>query len=159
MQQSNLPFIKFYFRALVWLAAVALIGAAPVLFLQFIGWLSQEDLTGRELEAISEVRYSVFVCCAIVGSVFMTWIQGGVKLKSNFAKFAIYWSPMLLLVYLFLKYLLLYVQFSDMHNFGPGNLSTSLVAAYTFVYGLFGRTLYEIKKYYAGRYIDLHHTS
>src|SRR5687768_5483579 len=118
MHDNGSGLSKFFFRGLLWSAGVWLFAFAPILFLQFIGWLSEEEVTEKELKRLNEVAYPVFICCAIMGSVLTSFWGSRTRMHSALGYFAVYVAPFVLLTYVFLKYLLVYIQYGSVHDLG-----------------------------------------
>lgn len=155
MQPHHRSYGQHFSDALTWCIGTTLFGLCPYLFLLFIGWLSEEGVTDRELAALADVRYIVFVCCTVTGAVVFSFIRARITIKGALPFFAVYISPFLLLLYVFLKFLLVYVQLEDVHDFGPGIMGTRMIIVFSVLYSLLAKTLYFIKRDYAGRNIDL----
>jgi hypothetical protein len=155
MASRQLSLFRNFINAVIWLAGASLFAILPFLFLQLIGWLSEEEVTRRELVAIADVRYIVFVCCALTGAVFMSFVSSPVKVTSVLGIFAIYLSPFIMALYLLLNYLLLYIQYNNVHEYGPGESALVLVEIFTVVYCLGGRTLLGMKMSYRSNHSDV----
>lgn len=155
MNLQQYSYWYYFANAVKWTLGTFLFAMAPYLFLLFIGWLSEESVTERELKALDDVRFLVFACCAITGSIVWEFIRSPIVINGGLSKFAVYISPFLLLLYLFLKYLLVYVQFDDLHDFGPGLTGTRMTVVFSVLYALFAKTLLYIKSDHARRNIDL----
>lgn len=146
---------KHFFDAIAWVAGTALIGFAPILFLNFISWLSEEHIAEKEIEQLAATRYFLFVCCSITGAIVVSFITSAIRLKGWLVNFAVYVTPFLMLTYLFLKYLMLYVQLGDQHDYGPGIMGTRLTIVFSILYCVLSRTIFNINLENAGRNINL----
>lgn len=144
-----------FIDALIWVTGAALFGLSPFVFLHLINWMSEDHIADKELEQLADIKYMLFVCCAITGAVLIDFFRSEIKLHGWLIKFAIYVTPFVMLVYVFLKYLLLYIQLDDQHDFGPGNTATKLTVVFGVLYSLLTRTIFNIKSENAGRTIDL----
>lgn len=149
MNNEKKPFLTYFGKSLAWVAGVGLFGLSPFLMLQFINILSKEDIASMEMDHLLQGRFILFVACAATGSVVFDFITSKIKMKGWLPAFAVYITPFCILAYLFVKYLLLYVQLPD-HGYGPGSLSTRLCLLFSTLYCIFGKTLYYIKKDHAG---------
>ena len=146
MTYGRKSFWKHIKNALVWLAGSSIFGIAPLLFLQLINLMSEEDVCAKEIHHLLQDGVILFVSCAITGSVVIDFIISKFKVKGWLPIFAIYVSPFCILGYLFLKYLLKYVQYGDQHDFGPGSLTTRLTVGFLIIYCTFVKTIYYIKQ-------------
>jgi hypothetical protein len=140
------PFWKHVRNSIFWIAGNSLFGLAPLLFLQLISVLSGENICSKETEQLIQDGVILFVSCAIIGSVVIDFILSEFKIKGWLLFFAIYISPFCILIYIFLNYLLIYVQYSDEHDFGPGSFTTWLTAGFAIIYCIFVKTIYYIKQ-------------
>jgi hypothetical protein len=152
MQDNQSRLSKFLVSGFLWSAGVWLFAFAPILFLHFIGWLSEEEVTEKELKKLNEVGYSIFICCAITGSVLMTFWRSRASMHTALGYFTVYLAPFFLLAYVFLKYLLVYIQYGSVHDFGPGARSTLVIIIFSALYTVIARTIYIFKTTDEGRF-------
>lgn len=157
MTYRKTQFGKHIRNSLIWLAGVSLFGFAPLLFLHLINIMSEEDICAKEIDHLIQGGVILFVSCAITGSVVIDFIISKFKVRGWFAIFAIYVSPFCMLTYLFLKYLLIYVQYGDQHDFGPGSFTTMITVGFSIIYCLCVKTIYYIKEEDARRGSTLTH--
>lgn len=146
MNDKKNPFWKHFSNAFAWLAGVSFFGLSPLLFLEIINVMSEEDVAAKEINHLLKGRVILFAACAITGSVVFDFIVAEFKVKGWLPVFAIYVSPFCMLAYLFLKYSLVYVQFGHEHDLGPGILSTRLTVAFSILYCLIAKTIYYLKE-------------
>lgn len=142
MPQQSRSLSRIFLDSVLWVGGIAVFGIAPLLFLWFISFLSTEQIADKEIEALYEVKAVLFMCCTLTGTVLMNFFRSGIKVKGWLQFFAVYVFPFVLLGYLFLKYLQVYVQFNDIHDFGPGKVTTLLVIVFTFIYAVGVRMIY-----------------
>jgi hypothetical protein len=140
---------------LIWVAGTAVFAFMPLLFLLLINTMSGENMSVMEIDHISEAKVIVFICCAVMGAVVFNFIMSPFKVKGWLSIFAIYISPVCFLAYLFLKYLLLYVQFAEQHDFGPGLLTTRFTILFTIAYSILVKTVLNIKHHHARLHNDI----
>jgi hypothetical protein len=146
MTGQNKPSGKHFKKSLVWLAGSSLIGFAPLLFLKFINVLSEENLSAKEMEHIIEDGVILFVLCSITGTVVFDFILSKIPVKGWLPVLGIYVSPFLMLTFLFLKYLQVYVQFDDVHEFGPGTVTIWITVIFSVIYCLAVKSIYYWKE-------------
>lgn len=137
---------KHFRKSATWLAGASVFGLAPLLFLQFINVMSGENLSGREIGQLIRDGIILFVSCAITGSVVLDCILSKFRVKGWLGFIAIYISPFIMLTYLFLKYLQLYVQFDDQHEFGPGSITIEATIAFSVIYCLLVKAFYYMRE-------------
>jgi hypothetical protein len=155
MNNSNKNFLTHFKKSVLWFIGNAAFAAAPFIFLYCINELSEEDVSIKEIHALIETGVLGFVCCAITGAAAVSFIMSGHRVRGRLQVFAIYISPFCMLFYLFLKYLLVYVQYDDQHSFGAGSITMYFLIAFTILYSILVRTIHYIKEDYARHRIDL----
>lgn len=155
MSSSKRFYGKHFISALVWVSFAGMFAYAPLFFLQWINAMSEENISMMEINHLLKAKMIIFVACAITATVVFDFIVSEPKISGWLPFFAIYLAPFCMFVYLFLKYLLVYVQLGDQHDFGPGSLTTQLTVLFAIVYSVLAKTLYYIKKDYAGRSLHL----
>ncbi len=139
-------FLKHIKKSIVWLAGSVLFGFAPLLFLYLINWMSEENLCAREIEYLLSGGYVLFVFVALTGTVVFDLLKSNFRVSGWAAAFAIYISPFCVLTYVFLKYLLKYVQYADQAEFGIGSTTIRLSVGFMILYCLFAKTIYYLKQ-------------
>ena len=126
----------------MWVFFTFLIGLSPLIFLHIIDYMSAGDrFAEKEIDTLIRLRSFLFVACAITGAVAITFIFSKFTVKGWMSAFAIYVAPFCMLAYLFVKYLLVYVQFAEDHDFGPGNFTTWITISFSIVYSTFVKTI------------------
>ncbi len=145
-------------KSIVWFAGAVLFGFAPLIFLYIINWMSEENLCAREIEYLLRGGYVFFVFVALTGSVVLDLLIARFRVSDWTATFAIYISPFCVLAYVFLKYLLKYVQYADQAAVGTGSLTGRLSVGFMIIYCLFVKTIYYLKQN-AGNYNDIQYRS
>lgn len=138
---------------------IAFFCLAPLLFLQLIDVMSEENVGAKEIDHFIQDGVILFVMCAIAGTVVFDFITARFSVKGWLPFFAVYISPFCILSYLFLKYLLKYVQLGDQHDFGPGALTTRLAVGFLIIYCIAVKTIYYIKQEDAGNNFNLQYHS
>jgi len=139
-------FLTHLKKSIVWLAGSVLFGFAPLIFLYLINWMSEENLCAREIEYLLSGGFVVFVFIALTGAVVFDLLKARFRVSGWIATFAIYISPFCVLTYIFLKYLLKYVQYADQAEFGLGSTTTRLSVGFMILYCLFVKTIYYLKQ-------------
>jgi hypothetical protein len=138
MSNTGTNFIK----AVIWLAVAGFFGIMPFISLKVINKLSEVNVSAREIDQLVEVAFIVFPCCAITGAVVADFIASKIKIKNTLAFMAVYLLPFAMIFYLFSEYLALYIQYEDLHAFGPGSRAVKGIVAFTVIYALAAKTYY-----------------
>ncbi|HLA53451.1 MAG TPA: hypothetical protein VK618_09115 [Flavitalea sp.] len=139
-------FLTHLKKSIVWLAGSTLFGFAPLIFLYLINWMSEENLCAREIDYLLSGGFVVFVFVALTGTVVFDLLKARFRVSGWTATFAIYISPFCVLTYVFLKYMLKYVQYADQAEFGLGSTTARLSVGFMILYCLFVKTIYYLKQ-------------
>jgi len=140
-------FLTHLKKSIVWLVGSVLFGFAPLIFLYLINWMSEENLCAREIEHLLSGGYILLVFIALTGTVVFDLLKARFSVSGWTAIFAIYLSPFFVLTYVFLKYMLKYVQYADQAKFGLGSTTTRLSVGFMILYCLFVKTIYYLKQH------------
>jgi len=112
-------------KAFGWVTANAAFGLAPLIFLRLINPVLSRHEAGHEIHELIKGGTVLFVCCALMGAAVIDLVQSKIKF-SNFAFFALYVIPFIILAIICLLYLLiilghvnenLFTSFSDLYIF------------------------------------------
>jgi hypothetical protein len=129
-------------RAVIWLIIAGLFGAMPFIALEMINEMSEVNVAAKEIAHLIKGVFIVFICCAIIGAVVADFISSQIKIRHWLTFIAIYVSPFAMLLYLCSEYLTLYIQYEDLHPFGPGARAIKVLVAFTVIYALAAKTYY-----------------
>lgn len=155
MAVSGRSYATHFVSALIWVTGVTLFAFMPMLFLWLINYTSKENLSVMEIDHLLEGKVVIFTGCALVGAAVFSFITSPFRVQGWLRIFAIYVSPVCFLIYLFLKYLLIYVQFGEQHDYGPGTLTTTISITFSVVYSLLVKTILNIRYDNAGRHYGI----
>lgn len=133
---------RSFIKAIVWLIIAGLFGMTPFISLQVINEMSEVNVAVREINHLVKGAFIIFPCCAITGATVADFIISRIKIKSPLIFTAVYILPFVMIIYLFGQYLMLYIQYEDMHDFGPGPGTTGTTIAFTIIYTLAAKTYY-----------------
>jgi hypothetical protein len=131
-----------FLKAMIWLMIAGLFGTMPFISLQMINDMSEVNVAIREINHLVKGAFIIFPCCAITGAVVADFIALRIKIKNLLTFTAVYILPFVMIIYLFSQYLLVYIQYEDMHDLGPGTDATRIVIAFTIIYTLAAKTYY-----------------
>ncbi len=146
MPESKKIYGNYFLKAVAWLVGASAFAIAPFIFLHIINVMSEENMAVREIDHLVKGAFILFSCCAITGSIVFDFIVSPIKIKGWLRVMVIYLSPFLLIAYLFLQYLVVYIQYEEVHAFGPGSSTITITIFYTIVYSLFAKTVYYKNK-------------
>jgi hypothetical protein len=131
-----------FMKALLWLIIAGSFAMMPFIALAVINELSEVNVAAKEIAHLIKGVFIVFVCCAICGAVVADFIVSKIKIKHWLTFIAIYLSPFALLLYLCSQYLTVYIQYEDLHPFGPGTRAVKVLVTFTIIYALAAKTYY-----------------
>src|SRR5215813_13340643 len=104
--------LKYYSKTLTWLIGNAIFGLGPLLFMYIINTMAEKKIASDNIEHQIRGGTVLFVCSAVMGSIFIDFFIGEFPLKGIRALF-IYGIPPSTLVFLLLNYLLIYLKIID----------------------------------------------
>ena len=146
MSSSQNNYWKYVPRAIIWTVGTSLFALAPLIIVYVINIMSEEQIARREIQHLLADGIFLVTGCALTGSILFDFLVSKRRAQNWLLSIAIYVLPFAAIIFLFTRYLFMYIQLGDQHEFGPGTANTKLMLVILALYCVFVKTIYLARK-------------
>lgn len=126
---------KYLTRCIVWYIGNVGFGIIPIIFLGIVYVVSDHKLGSEDADKLIHEGAFLFVCCAIMGSVLLDFLQSGLKVNSK-AIFVTCLAPVIVIGFLCLKYLFVTLKIIDPSCFDILSSTSLFIMIFSFGYSV-----------------------
>lgn len=145
MAQKDNTYQTYLIKSFTWVVGNAFFGLLPLLFMQFIYWVSENRLGKDEIDHLVHDGVVLFVCCAVLGAVLVEFILSGQRLKisETIRRIAI---PIFIFVLILMDYFLINLKVIDKSCFDISSTTSSVVMVLSLYYCIFTKFRLYVKE-------------
>lgn len=148
MAVTKFSYRTYLWKSFKWVVGNAVFGLAPIIFMWAVFGASDGNIGNDEIRHIIHDGAILFVCCAIMGSVLVDHFLSSFRFEKlgSIEFLTIYFTPFFILLWLCLKYFLVYDKKINDSCFDISSKTSIVTISFSFLYCVFIKANFYVKE-------------